>query len=377
MKKILFVVMLLMPLISAAQEMKDSVDRNAPDFVKASVMIASPGDVLYSCVGHACLRLECPTYKLDYCFSYEGEDVEQKVLTFFMGGLKMGMFAIPTAEYLKQYENEGRGVKQYTLNLAPEVKTRLWKILDDRVAEGADLPYDYVNRGCAVTTLQNILDALYGEDVVFDCWTEQYDKTRREIFANDMANYPWTMFLINTICGEEGDREVNNKEKVMAPVELVRVLQNITVDGQPLITAEPVELLPNCNEVKKTPFTPVMLSLILLLLAIVGVFVCKKPITMFFLVLQTVVGVAITYLVFISDLPCMGWSWLVIPFNPLPALLWKWRKYWALPFAVILLAWDIVILLLPHLITSYAYIITVFALAVVYFATNKVNNTKG
>ena len=82
----------------------NDVDRTDPNFVTASLLVFGPGEELFSCAGHACIRLECPTYRLDYCFSYESEPISAKVLTFFAGRLKMGMFAIPTQEFLKQYD---------------------------------------------------------------------------------------------------------------------------------------------------------------------------------------------------------------------------------------------------------------------------------
>ena len=74
----------------------DGIDRDAPDFVIASLLIMVPGDELYSCAGHAVLRMECPSFNLDFCFSYESESVREKILTYFRGKLKMGMFAVPT-----------------------------------------------------------------------------------------------------------------------------------------------------------------------------------------------------------------------------------------------------------------------------------------
>ena len=47
----------------------DNVDRTAEDFVTVSLMIADPGVEFYTVLGHACLRLQCPTFALDYCYS--------------------------------------------------------------------------------------------------------------------------------------------------------------------------------------------------------------------------------------------------------------------------------------------------------------------
>ena len=98
-RKVLLVIMALLAFCEVnAQEgvaKKDSVDEN---FVIASVLLAEPGGALYSNAGHVTLRLQCPDHKLDYVFSYESENVSKKILSFLSGNLKMGMFAIPTAE---------------------------------------------------------------------------------------------------------------------------------------------------------------------------------------------------------------------------------------------------------------------------------------
>ena len=112
----------------------DGVDRTDPNFVTASLVTASPGEELFSCVGHAFIRLECPTFKLDYCFSDESENVRDRVFAFLAGRLKMGMFSVPTEKLLDDYRKDRRGVRQYRLNLAPDVKQRLWKLLDGKVA---------------------------------------------------------------------------------------------------------------------------------------------------------------------------------------------------------------------------------------------------
>jgi len=84
----------------------DSIDREAPDFVTVSMLVAEPSDVLYSCVGHCALRLECPTFNLDYIFSYEGDNLEEEKFKFLLGKLKMGLLAVPTEEYLVYCRND-------------------------------------------------------------------------------------------------------------------------------------------------------------------------------------------------------------------------------------------------------------------------------
>ena len=177
-----FFVACVAPLQSAAQKFDaspsvgftDGIDRTAPNFVTASLLVMSPGNELYSCVGHSVLRLECPKFGLDYCFTYESESAKNRVLSFLAGNLKMGMFAIPASKHLKMCSEEGRGVMQYTLNLPPDAKQRLWKILDEKVAEGPCLEYDYMERGCAQAAMRVLREALLPYTMEVNPWPEKY-----------------------------------------------------------------------------------------------------------------------------------------------------------------------------------------------------------
>ena len=102
----------------------DTIDRSAEDFVKVSLVIADPGALFSSVLGHACLRMQCPVFGLDACYSYESEDISDRVLDFLMGKIRMGLYEVPTADYCAYYEEAGRGVREYQLNLPPHAVAR-------------------------------------------------------------------------------------------------------------------------------------------------------------------------------------------------------------------------------------------------------------
>ena len=337
------------------------------DFVIASLLVASPGDVLYSCVGHACLRMQCPEHGLDYCFSYEGEPVEHQIPRFFAGRLKMGMYAVPTKDYLPFFANDKRGVKQYRLNLPLEAKRRLWEILDNRAMEGADLSYDYLKHGCAQTIIQFLVQSLDTIPIQFAPWTEKYDKTRRELLASRISAYPWNRITLYTLVGNEADdTDCSQLERVVTPLDLLEVLQGATVNGGPIISEAPVQLLPEGKSVGRTWFTPMLLAILLLWLSLAN-FWLRWPFADWLLLgLQFLLGLFLCYLVFVSDLPCTEWNWLLIPFNPLPLLLWRWHRRWALAFAAILVGWLLVMCFYPHQLTDWAYVVLATALVPVF-----------
>ena len=352
--------------VPAAAFGSDGIDRSDPNFVKASLVVMGPGEALYSCAGHACFRLECPTFKHDFCFSYEGESASDQVLKFFAGELKMGMFCVPTQEFLKQYEKSGRGVRQYVLNLSPAAKVRLWKGLDDLVAKGPDLPYDYIKRGCAQSALHTILEAISPEPMEPPSSFEKFMFTRWEIFHSAIADYPWTRLMLHMISGPEADYAATDTDKIITPDDLLVYLRGLNVNGQAVLTAEPVELFPQTLSNRQTRFTPIMASLLAVALSLSGCFWKKWFVDAVLMAVYAAIGFVESYIVFFSALPASSWNWILIPFNPLPIVFWHWRRYWALPFAGVLVVWEACMLFNGHQLTDPSFLVLTLAYIVFY-----------
>lgn len=327
----------------------DSVD---DDFVIASVLLAEPGGVLYSNAGHVTIRLQCPDHQLDYVFSYESENVSKKILSFLAGNLKMGMFAIPTAEYLDSYRQEQRGVKEYVLNLPIDAKRNLWRVCDNHMLEGANLPYDYINRGCAYSTLRILQEGLDTIPIQFGPWPEKFKTmNRRELVELQLEDYPWTTALLNFVCNGIVNKECSNEEKVVLPVDLIEVLLKAKVQDKQLLSFY-TQVLPPGPAKQKLWLTPTLVSLILFLLTIIVSLFNKGLMDYVLLVIQSIFGLLTMYLVLFSDLIGTEFSVLIVPFNILPLIFWKWRRVWCLPYALVIAIWLLIILLWPHSMTD-------------------------
>lgn len=361
-RRLLLLLTVLLPVGVFAQTDTVDVKQPAEDFVTASVCVASPGEEIYSALGHACLRLQCPTYGLDYVYSYESEDVSHKVLGFFAGRLKMAVRTVPTEEYVAQYAADGRGVKEYVLRLPVRVKQRLWQQMDARL-EYSPVPYDYMNRSCAVSVLQWIEQAVGRDSLQYAPWPEKYGRSRKEIAWAGVVN-EWVIFFASTfIGGEANDLGVDNTRKVMIPSELLEVLQGARAFGAPLLADGCNVLQEQTMTVRPARVTPLMLSLAVLLLSLVNLRLHSAWLRAAVLAPCLLLGLFVLYLVVLSDLPCTQWNWLVIPFCPLPFLFWKWRRLWTLPFAAVCVAWIVGLLLYPHQVVDSAHLVLAAAMA--------------
>lgn len=344
----------------------DTIDRTAEDFVTVWLVVCDPDEVLYSTLGHAALHLQCPIFNLDYIFSYESENVRDKIGTFLQGNLKMGMFSIPTNEFLKSYRESGRGVMEYKINLSPAQKQDLWRIMDEKVAEGANLPYDYFRRGCAKSVVHVIHETIGHGTIQYAPWSDKYTRqTMRELGCEFVKDAPWNEFVSYFLIGTPADKDYPCEQKLIVPTDLVEVWQKATFDsGEPVLDVEPRILLEATHHNEGTWFTPLLVSILLLLMA----FAPWKAVDYTLLTLYTMIGAVMTYLILLSDLPCTDWNWLIIPFNILPAIFWHWRKYWALPFAAILLIWCLVMsgeFFWGHVLVDWPHIILALSFCVV------------
>jgi hypothetical protein len=261
---------------NAALGFNDTIDRLDPNFVKVSLCIADPTDQTQDYLGitgHAFLRLQCPTFGLDYCFSYESEKIKGQLWDYLTGKLKMGMFAVPTNEYLEDYRVWKRAVHEYHLNLPPEAEQRLWEQMDNHMMSERDIQMNLVKFGCTNTILRYVEKALSPTQIKYN-WPEKYlTKSAMEIAEEHVGNYPWTFLGLRLTAGREYAQMVSPKQKVLFPTDLLEVWSSATIDGEPmleyvgdLVEAEPVE-------VEKPWFTPQVCGILLLILIAVGILI--------------------------------------------------------------------------------------------------------
>ena len=350
---------------NAAQGFNDTIDRTAEDFVTVSLVIAEPtnsADDLFGILGHCFLRLQCPTFGLDYCFSYESESVNAQLDKFLVGDLKMGMFSFQTKEYIKDYEAWGRAVHEYKLNLPPDAEQRLWEMLDQEVAKGRMRKFDLIRRGCAISIVKFIERAIYPEKIEYHEWPSYIDQSRHEIMRMHLKDYPWERFVIFTLLGGTYNEDCSNQDKLICPADILYTWSHATIKGMPLLTKERT-LVDKPSVKHKEPFTPMLFMLLIFLLTIVFVIIDWKEWDYVLLGTQVVIGCLLLYLYFISSIADHPNLWQLIVYNPLPALLWRWRRYWQIPYAALLMIWILLACTTNFCAVEYEHV--VFAVSVI------------
>ena len=259
---------------NAAQGFNDTIDRMAPDFVLVSLCVADPTDMTQDYLGvtgHAFLRLQCPTFGLDYCFSYESEKIKGQLWDYLTGKLRMGMFAIPTNEYIEDYRVWKRAIHEYRINMPPEAEQRLWEQMDNHMLAEQDLQMDLIRFGCTNTLLRYVERSLLPDTIAYNWPSKFYTQSAMEIAEEHLYDYPWTTLGLRLTTSDELKRLHTPKQKVIFPTDLLEVWSCATINGQPFLTyvgdlveAEPV--------VTSRPwFTPQLCGILLLIIIAGGI----------------------------------------------------------------------------------------------------------
>ena len=342
----------------------DSVDN---DFVIASLLLADPGEAMISVAGHIAIRMQCPTHDLDYVFTYETVgDYNQIVMRYLAGTLKSGDVAYTTEDFMEIYRTEGRGVREYEINLPLDAKRNLWKILDERIVLGQNYRYEPLTHGCAQNTLKLLKECIAPTTFTFTEEARKGEYTIRDLTERRVHDNTWIGCILNILINYEVDKILDNEENIAMPEDLIELLQGAELDGQKVLSPEPRQLLPSHYKRGSTWFSPILFATLLLLLTLLALWRRNHAMDHVLLAIQTLLGIVNVWLVFISDNPCTEWTWLIVPFNPLPLLFWKWRAKWALPYAIVIGIWIAAIALWPHYLMGRAFLILSTAYIISY-----------
>ena len=269
-----------------AQQAEDSAKINAeaanPDFIHVSLIKVAPGKEMISAYGHIAIRMQCPSKHLDYCFTFESEDNWINKFKFFFGSIKAGYTAAATDLFIKNYQQEGRGITEYKLNLTPKEKQKLWKNLDEQVESGLIWEYNYTTVQCTSMVAYILDKSLINENIKFGKLAYVLTHTFGDYHNIMTKNQPWLRLFTYIKYYSYKDRLVD-PEGVLTPDLMIETYQRAffvdnTGHKRPVLLGKGKTLLANTLIIKPTFITPTLVGAILLgvLLAFFGWRIHKK-----------------------------------------------------------------------------------------------------
>ena len=350
----------------------DNVDRTAEDFVIASILISDPVEGMLSLAGHTAIRVQCPVFDLDYVYHYimiHQEDSISETRALLTGQFYVQMVADTFATYVHHSEAINRGLTEYYFHLTPQEEQKLWQILDEELVSGKQLKYDFVQEGCAVKTKKLIECVLGKKHIDYSACDPRFSAPQYELVSAAMQCAPWMRFIMLTAMYGH-TKQSGCANNLLIPADLATAWQTATVDGHPLLS-DGVRIVANNYYQSDGWLTPFRLAILLLIISMIGLFVAKPYTDWIIMGMQLLMSVLVL-LFSVMGSTFIVWNWLLIPFNILPAICWKWRKYWSLPYATILVVWCMVMVFVPHMLVDTTHVILTLAFAILLFKQSNI-----
>ena len=318
--RLLAVLAMLSAWVNGAHSSPNDSVKVLPDssnFVTASLVIAEPLVALYSVFGHATLRMECPSFGLDYVFTFESDPNFGTFMTGIAGKAKAKYIAVPTDTFINDTKKSGRGLKQYKLNLTHHEKQELWRLLDEEMMAGAYRNFNLLFTNCLTTSILNVQRCLIGEH--FEWGKLEYPQTLNdgELFRHAVRHSPWAEFLFITFGGTAYDRR-SIQEFRLTPETIIPMLRKATITN-------------DSTGVSRFVITDPGGLLLLTLLITLAEWVLHwhqvaKAYDILLFTAQLLVSLLMLYVTFFSELFVTQWNWYLVVFLPLPLLFWQIRN---------------------------------------------------
>ena len=310
---------LFLALTLQAQEVqKDSTtEASLPTDVYAYYVVVTPGEKMSAILGHAAVRMSCPSQGLDYCFTIKTPEIKDEAIDMLFGRLRIGVVPEETEMFRQDYIKDGRGITEYRLNLTLDETRQLWQMLDEQVARGLYMNLDYVNNSCTQVSFENIYELLRvrsGMNIDQVIREAIPVKTRREAVLNYFDQSTWWGFLLHSCYSFYPDEEVSPRRLVVMPQDAAKVLKKAGVVAEET-TVNRQQTTDNCQRTTGGWFTPLVASILFLLL-------CLLPFKQVDYVAVPLWGVLLLLFVALSIFAGsagIGFNWLILALFPLTA----------------------------------------------------------
>lgn len=261
MKAIKFIIFLLIGLNSYAQG--DSCN------LKISLLTCGPGGDLYSIWGHTAIRVVEKNTGRDLVYNYGTFDFDDpNFYTKFTRGKLLYFVSVSSyTNFLYEYQYEGRSVIEQELNLNCDEKQGLSEALRvNAKEENKYYSYDFALDNCS-TRPRDIIINNNNDTVKFKNIFPGLTPSYRDLIHENLNKYHqyWSKFGIDLILGSRLDRKPANLDAMFLPYYVMKGFDSATVNDKPLVSSKKTLLDEKKQEQEKTFFTPVLFTVVLLL----------------------------------------------------------------------------------------------------------------
>ncbi|MFV8322590.1 DUF4105 domain-containing protein [Flavobacterium sp. LS2R12] len=288
---------------------------------QVSVITCGTGNESYSLFGHTAIRVRDTINGIDVVYNYGAFDFNTPnfVMKFIKGDLQYFAVAHSYPDFINQYQYEKRSVYEQELNMPFPLKQKLFDNLNTSLASGeSHYTYKFIDKNCTSMVVDIINKTL---DTIAIVKNTDTDFTYRTILYPYFDNHFYEKLGTSIIFGKKVD---GLGTQLFLPFELQKSLKKVSFQNHPL-AQENKTLLEFDNKAPGSWWNNMYTYLLFLGFM---VFLNKKSVDLFYLILIAIIGLFFTFIGFYSSHLELGYNYNILLFNPtlLGLLYFYWTK---------------------------------------------------
>ena len=201
-----------------------------------SLITCDPGNEIYSHFGHSALRIKNTNKRVDLIvnwglFSFSDGQL-QFGYDFAKGRLKYKMGFQRMDDFIYEYKDSKRGVREQILNLNNKIKENLLeKINENYKPENREYSYEFFYDNCS-SRIRDIINISLGNQLKLATSLDANKYSFREIIHHYLSNDPWLELGIDLVLGKRIDVIVDNKNLMFLPKYMEEIFDKSTIENR-------------------------------------------------------------------------------------------------------------------------------------------------
>lgn len=324
----LFILIILLSSCTTANAQPQAIDS-----IKVSFITCHAGSDIYELCGHSAIRIQYAGDDVAVNYGMFDFNAPNFVYRFVKGETDYMVGVYPFDSFVNSYARNGRKIVEQELNLTQAQASRLIELIEINLRpENRVYRYNYVKDNCATRPVA-IIEKAIGDTISLSTPTIDTEGwSYRDEMRYFHKNYPWYQFGIDLALGSGIDYTISNREKGFAPEILEQLLAGATISNAngeqiPLVKSTSIifEGTPGGAQLPPTPWilTPIAIfSILLIVIAWISWRDIKRGKTTRWI--DTILfgtfgllGLLMTFLIFVSVHEATSPNWLYLWLNPL------------------------------------------------------------
>ncbi len=322
---------------------------------RISILTCGVGEELYTSFGHSAVRVYDSVTHNDDVYNYgtfDGYDPDFYT-KFTLGKLLYYLSKTSYINFIEEYEDDKRSVKEQVLHLPEEQKLAIIKTLETNLLpQNRAYHYDFLFDNCA-TRIRDIFPKTLGVDFYFGNVIGNQKISYRGFINEYLANNHWARTGINLLLGSKVDSLANNDGSMFLPDFIFENLATAKYKKEKIVS-ESLTLLPDGQAHTRTINQPMWLMVIILLMTMLTFFLkpfrsFKNVWSRFLLFVVGALGCLMFFMWFFTNHQSCSYNFNILwalPLNLIVAFLPFKGKLWAKFYALIAITLMITALLL-------------------------------